>query len=822
MNPLSINEIAIAVNGKVFGNENIIIKNIIIDSRTFSADKSTIFAAIKSLRNDGHNFIPELYKKGITNFIVSEIKKEFENFENANFIIVENTISALQKLGAYYRKNFTNSLVAITGSNGKTVVKEWIFQLLHENKNITRSPKSFNSQIGVPLSLMLLDNKFDLAIIEAGISFTGEMELLEKIIYPEIGIFTNIGNAHQENFENIEKKIREKIKLFKNSKLIIYNSDIKKTDEIIRNEYSQTKELFTWGKNKNASLKVLNINRKNNFTEIISLHNEKEISIKIPFTDTASVENSINCLAFLISSGNFSSQILEKFSWLSPVEMRLELKQGINNCTLINDFYNSDLSSLKIATDFLNTQNQHFRKTIILSDIPQSGTIEEELYKEISEIITKSGVTRIIGVGEKISFHKNYFKNIHQKTFYNSTEEFLNNFKTTDFLEETILIKGSRKFEMERISAQLIQKKHRTVMEINLNAIIHNLNYYKSIIKKETKIMIMVKAFSYGSGSFEIANLLQEQGVDYLGVAFADEGVKLRKAGISVPIIVMNPEIEGFANIIDFNLEPEIYSFGILREFIKSAEKNFSVQIPIHLKIDTGMKRLGFCDYEIDDLIFEIKKSDKIKIKSIFSHLAATDEEIHDDFTKYQLEKFKTISEKIISQFDYPIIRHSLNSSGIERFPEAQFEMVRLGIGLYGFSPKNGNKLMNVSTLRSKISQIKNVKTGETVGYSRKGKSEKDTKIAVIPIGYADGFNRALSNGKGKVLINGKFAPIIGNVCMDMCMADLQNIEAAENDDVIIFGDEFPASEISKILNTIPYEIITGISERVKRIYYRE
>lgn len=822
MYQISLKEIASAIPCKILGNEKAIIKNIIIDSRTVSANKSTIFTAIKSSRNDGHKYVTELFHKGITNFIVSDFKEEYKNLRNANFIITDNTVSTLQKLAIYIRNKFSNTLVSITGSNGKTVVKEWLFQLLHEDKNIVRSPKSFNSQIGVPLSLSLLENKFDLALIEAGISLPGEMDLLEKMIKPDIGIFTNIGNAHQENFKNIEEKIKEKIKLFKNAELIIYNSDNDKVSKIIESEYKNKTKLFCWSQNKNSDLKAIKVISKNNSSQIITRFKDEEISIEIPFTDNASIKNALSCLAFLISSNNYNPYILENFKLLSPIEMRLELKQGINNCTLINDYYNSDLTSFKIAIDFLNTQNQHDKKSIILTDILQSGTDDEELYGEISQIILNSGIEKFIGIGEKISKHKAIFNKINEKLFYESTDKFLTSFKTSYFYNETILIKGSRKFELEKISEELIWKKHRTVMEINLNAMIHNLNYYKSLIKKDTKIMIMVKAFSYGSGSFEIANLLQEQKVDYLGVAFADEGVKLRKAGISVPIIVMNPESDGFTNIIDYNLEPEIYSFNILKRFIKTVERSVSGHVSIHLKIDTGMKRLGFCDIEIDKLIGELKKTDKIKIKSIFSHLAGTDESVHDDFTKHQLGKFKNISKKIINEFNYPILRHILNSSGIERFPEAQFEMVRLGIGLYGFSPNNSDKLMNVSTLKSKISQIKIVTQGETIGYSRKGKSEKNTLIAIIPIGYADGFSRTLSNGKGKVLINGKLAPIIGNVCMDMCMADLQNIEAKENDDVIIFGDNYPANEQSNILNTIPYEIITGISERVKRIYYRE
>jgi alanine racemase len=817
---ISLSEVEKAVWGKIFGNPEQQIDSLLIDSRSAFFSDKTLFFALEGSRHNGHNFIGELMKKGVQNFVVREIP-QIENCEKFNFIVVENTLKALQNMAFYFRLNFRNRVVGITGSNGKTVVKEWLFQLLHDENPIVRSPKSYNSQVGVPLSLALLDNNSVEAFIEAGISLPGEMEILEKMIRPEIGIFTCIGNAHQENFQDLKSKIKEKFILFKNSESIIYCRDYDELDNILNEEKQfSNKKLFSWSEKKEADLTVEKIEKTNHGSQISVCFKSNKIIIFIPFQDKASVENAMTCLAYIILTRDIKTFNFDKFSELSHIEMRLEIKKGTNNCTIINDSYNSDITSLGIALDLLANQNQHSKKTLIISDILQSGFSSDELYSQISEIIKKYNIHRLIGIGKSICKQQEIFQFISENTFFESTQMFLNSSNTDDFRNEAILLKGSRQFAFESISEFLQEKKHRTVLEINFAALVHNLNYYRSLLSEKTKIMVMVKAFSYGSGTYEIANLLQHQRIDYLGVAYVDEGISLRKSGISVPIMVMNPEIDNFSNMIDFNLEPEVYSFRILRIFTEAARKRGASDYPIHIKIDTGMRRLGFLVSEIEELISVLKKNPYIRVKSVFSHLAATDENFHDDFTNEQISTFKNISLKISEKLNYPIIRHILNSSGIERFSDSAFEMVRLGIGLYGFSPANQDKLMNVSTMKTKISQIKKIKTGETVGYSRKGKAESNIVIAVVPVGYADGLSRALSNGKGKMQVNGKFASIIGNVCMDMCMLNITGIEAEEGDEVIIFGENFTAADFAKQLNTIPYEIITGISERVKRIYF--
>ncbi len=821
MQKITLNEIASIICGKSYIENDNYVNEIILDSRSILSTKETLFFAIIGERHNGHDFIKDLYSKGVKNFIISCDFEKFKKLEDTNFIFVKDTLFALQTLGEFFREKFKNPVLSITGSNGKTITKEWLYELLHKDIKIVRSPKSFNSQIGVPLSACLLENKYDLGILEAGISKIGEMENLEKIIKPDIGIFTNISNAHQENFPDIETKISEKLELFKATDLIIYCSDYKEIDEAIKNDSNLcTKTLFTWSHSNESDIEVIESFQINGETKIKVKYKDELITFKIPFSDKASIENALNCLSYIISTGLHTDFDYDKFEHLPSVEMRLEIKKGISNCTLINDTYNSDINSLKIALDLLNNQNQHERKTLILSDILQTGINEKDLYKEVAQLLQKNNIHRFIGIGNAIENARLLFSEINQTSFYYTTKDFLEKNSIQNFNNEAILIKGSRSFTFENISDFLQQKKHRTELEINLNAIIHNLNFYRSIIPENTKIMVMVKAFSYGSGSYEIANILQHNRVDYLGVAFADEGIRLREGGISLPIIVMNPETQSFRNMIDYKLEPEIYSFEILDEYVKYGTKYSNKPLAVHLKIDTGMKRLGFSDFEIDELLKKIKTHKNIYVKSIFSHLVATGEHVHDDFTNYQINKFKEISSRIINELNYPVIRHILNSSGIERFPAGTFDMVRLGIGLYGFSPSEQDKLMNVSTLKSKISQIKSVRKGETIGYSRKGVAIKDSEIAIIPVGYADGLNRNLSNGKGKLLIKGKRVPIIGNICMDMCMVDITGLEAKTGDEVIIFGDKNPANELANELNTIPYEIITGISDRVKRVYY--
>ncbi len=808
------------------GNIDSIIKDLLIDSRKINNPSTSLFFAIKGDRHDGHAYIKELYEKDVRNFVVSTLPKNYTQFSKSNFILVKDTLEALQLLCANHRQQYKIPVIGVTGSNGKTIVKEWLYQLLREDKNIVRSPKSFNSQVGVPLSVWQMNENYDLGIFEAGISKPHEMKLLEHIIQPTIGLITNIGQAHDENFENQKQKVNEKLKLFVHSEVIIYCRDyLLVHEEITNSKILKETKIFTWSRKLRADLLIGRITKTATDTEIQGIYKNNFINISIPLIDEASIENAIHCWAMLLYLGYENNIIAERMRFLSPVAMRLELKEGINNCSIINDSYNSDLSSLAIALDFLNQQKQHPKKTLVLSDILQSGQNNEVLYKEVAELIHKKGVTRLIGIGEGISSQQHQF-NI-EKSFYRSTADFLQQFNNSFFVDETILLKGARVFGFEAISTIIQQKAHETVLEINLNSIVHNLNYYRSKLTSDTKIMAMVKAFSYGSGSFEIANILQFHRIDYLAVAYADEGFELRKSGITMPIMVMNPEEQSYDSMIQYNLEPEIYSFrvlGLFEETLKRSDRKNSAAIPIHIKLDTGMHRLGFDDNEVNELIVRIKNNKHLTIRSIFSHLAATDEPEHDDFTWQQIKKFTEMSEKIRSHFSYPILQHILNSAGISRFPDAQFDMVRLGIGLYGIGANTSEQaqLQNVSTLKTSISQIKNIPANETIGYNRKGVSNRDIQIATIPIGYADGLSRKLSNGKGKMIVKGKPAPIIGNVCMDMCMIDITDINANEQDEVIVFGDAYPIAEIAKDVGTIPYEILTNVSRRVKRVYYQE
>lgn len=824
----TISTIASVINATISGNGNTdtAIKNLLIDSRKLSNAETSLFFAIKGERHDGHAYLIDLYEKGVRHFVVSSLPPNNYVFNNSVFLLVKDTLLALQYLCAFHRKQFKIPVIGITGSNGKTIVKEWLYQLMREDKNIVRSPKSFNSQVGVPLSVWQITEENKLGIFEAGISKTQEMSLLETIIRPTIGLITNIGQAHDESFENQKQKVDEKLKLFVNSEVLIYCKDyLLVHNEISINKAFKDLQVFSWSRKLRSDLLIGRITKGVADTKIQGIYKNDFIHINIPFTDEASIENAIHCWAMLLYLGYENPVIAERMRFLSPIAMRLELKEGINNCSIINDSYNSDLGSLAIALDFLNQQKQHPKKTLILSDILQSGRNEETLYREVAELIHKKGVSRLIGIGDGISNQTKQFDV--EKTFYRSTDEFLKEFNNSFFRDETILLKGARAFGFEAISKIIQQKAHETVLEINLNAIVHNLNYFRAKIKSDTKIMAMVKAFSYGSGSFEIANILQFHRVDFLAVAYADEGIELRKAGITMPVMVMNPEEQSYDSMLQYNLEPEIYSFRVLslfEETLKRSEHDSDHPIPIHIKLDTGMHRLGFDEDEVNELIVRIKNNKHLTVKSVFSHLAATDESEHDDFTWQQIKRFNEMSEKIKSHFTYPIMKHILNSAGITRFPDAQFDMVRLGIGLYGIGAGTSeqSQLQNVSTLKTSISQIKNIPANETIGYSRKGIATRDIQIATVPIGYADGLSRKLSGGKGKMIVNGQYAPIIGNVCMDMCMIDITDINASENDEVIVFGEAYPITEVAKDVGTIPYEILTNVSRRVKRIYYQE
>ena len=819
----NLQEIASVLNAKLvkgshFTNQKVV--QIITDSRTFFKGENSLFFALTGPRNNGHAYIPNLIEKGILAFVVSD--RSVIN-SKATFILVENTTTALQKLAAYNRRQQNYPVIGITGSNGKTIVKEWLHNILSHEFKIVRNPKSYNSQIGVPLSVLLMDNAYDLGIFEAGISQPGEMKKLAEIIKPTIGIFTNIGDAHQEGFVSLQQKTQEKLLLFTACKQLIFNSDIqiiKKAAEDFCNAHSTEK--VDWSlKNTNATIFYLIKKRADSVEIMASLKNEK-YSFKIPFTDDSSIENACHCFAAASLLSKDLTALIPEFENLFPVEMRLEIKQGINNCLLVNDYYNSDLNSLSIALSVLHQQaaKAHLYKQVILSDIQQTGLPDAELYKQVNKLLTDWKMDEIIGIGTEISRHSELFSM--QKSFFDSVSDFERHFNRTHFQSSAILIKGARQFTFEKISLLLQYKAHQTQLEIDLNALIHNLNIFKKLLLPETKIMVMVKAFSYGSGDIEIASSLQYQNVAYLAIAVTDEGVLLRNAGIKTPVIVMNPEQSSFQQIIDYQLEPNIYSIDLLEDFRKTVVQNGKHEYPVHLKIDTGMNRLGLkTETEVNKAIQIIQESYHIKIQSVFSHLAASDDKGFDAFTHEQFEQFEKAATQITESFPYKIDRHILNSAGIERFPEKQFEMVRLGIGLYGIS-NIGLPLQNIGTLRSTISQVKTVNPGETVGYSRKGKIAKESLIAIVPLGYADGLDRKLGNNNGSAFIHGKWVPIIGNICMDMLMLDVTGMDVKPGEKVEIFGQHIPITELAEKVGTIPYEILTGISQRVKRVYLQE
>jgi alanine racemase len=824
----NLEQIAGLVNGELFLRlpEKQEVIHLVTDSRKITAPDTSLFFAISGDRRNGHEFIQALVVSGVTSFVISQ-KEMLLRHQDVNFILVADPLRAMQQLAAHHRQHFTIPVLGITGSNGKTIVKEWLYQLLREDYHIVRSPKSYNSQIGVPLSVWQMSPDDTLAIFEAGISMPGEMANLEKIIRPDIGIFTNIGQAHDENFLSQKQKIAEKLRLFTGAAMLLYCRDYLGITEGI-NEASFLPpglRYFTWSRKLKADLQIGRVSKGSSETEIQAVYRNDFISIRIPFTDEASVENAIHCWAMMLHLGYDQEIIGRRMEMLSPVAMRLEMKEGINNTSIINDSYNSDIGSLTIALDFLNQQKQYERRTVILSDILQSGKSEESLYKEVNDLLLRKGVRKLIGIGPAISRQQESFSM--EKYFYTTTDDFLREYNTSRFQEETVLLKGARPFGFERISRNLQQKAHETVLEINLNAVVHNLNYYRSRLAPQAKIMAMVKAFSYGSGSFEIANIMQFHQVDYLAVAYADEGVELRKTGITLPIMVMNPEEQSFEAMIAYKLEPEIYSFRILKSFSEALKRNPPADgqpFPIHIKLDTGMHRLGFEEEDVSQLIVRIKNNRLLRIVSIFSHLAGSDEQVHDGFTREQIEKFNLMSAQVTEHFKHKILKHILNSAGIIRFPEAIFDMVRLGIGLHGIAagPQEQRQMQTVATLKTTISQLKNIKAGESIGYSRKAYAERDMVIGTVGIGYADGLNRKLGNGNGKMLVNGAFAPIIGNICMDMAMLDLTDIPAKEGNEVLVFGNEYSIIEMAKALDTIPYEILTNVSQRVKRVYFHE
>jgi alanine racemase len=819
----TIKEVAKVISAKTAKLHDATIRILLIDSRRLSFPEESLFFSLKTKTNDGHKYIRELYHLRVRNFVVSEMLPEFESMLEANFLVVNDTLRALQKLAAFHRRRFTIPVIGITGSNGKTIVKEFLYQLLHAEFNIVRSPRSYNSQIGVPLSVWQMNEKHTLGIFEAGISQPDEMERLKPIIAPTIGIFTNIGEAHQENFLSSTQKCMEKLRLFSECEAIIYDGDNVFLSNCIESALLSHKAI-AWSKsNSEAPLFVESITKKATGTEIVCTIMGLSNTYMIPFTDDASIENVIHCIALMLYLKPTSVRDATKFVRLEPVAMRLDVKQGRNNCVLINDTYNSDINSLDIALDFLQSRKREkqMKSTLILSDILQSGTLPKSLYKKVADLVSRKKIDRIIGIGRDLMEYESLFTM--ERAFYQTTDGFLASPELKSFRDELILLKGSRRFHFERISELLEKKVHETILEVDLDAIVHNFNHYRSMLLSETKLIAMVKAFGYGIGPDELAKTLQEYRCDYLAVAVADEGAALRKEGISIPILVMNPELSSFNLLLENLLEPEIYSFRLLDAMISETARRGITSYPIHIKIDTGMHRLGFQPGDMQALCERIKPQTGVTVRSVFSHLAGSDSSEFDSFTEQQVEEFNQAAKELEAGLDYKLFKHILNSAGIERFTQYQMDMVRLGIGLYGVSASNDKALQNVATLKTTILQIQDVAAGDSIGYSRRSYVSRDSRIATIPIGYADGLDRHFSNGIGEVLVNGRRCPIIGNICMDTTLVDVTDMKTArEGDPVIIFGEELPIKELSDKLGTIPYEILTSISPRVKRVYYRE
>ncbi len=818
----TIQHIATIVQANTVIVEDASIEYLLVDSRKIVFPSTTLFFALTGNRRDGHNFIKEVYERGIRNFVVTN-GFDTTPFAQANFLMVTNTTEALQALAAYHRSQFNIPVIGITGSNGKTIVKEWLYQLLLPDYNIVRSPRSYNSQIGVPLSVWQINAQHTLGIFEAGISTTAEMEKLEKVIQPTVGIFTTLGNAHDEGFSSKAIKVAEKFKLFIHANKIVYAADDELLAPFVKDTAKST--YFSWGSKQSASLQIINSKTTHNQTELTAFYQQQIIAITVPFVDEASIHNACTCWATLLLMQYSNAVIAQRMLQLQPVEMRMQLKKGINNCSVLNDSYSNDISSLGIALDYLKQQSSNQSTTVILSDILQSGLKEEDLYKQVAQELQHRNVNRFIGIGKQLGTYQHFFKeSIPQAAFFATTESFLQQ-NTHSFKDEFILLKGARVFAFERINHWLEQKVHQTVMEINLTAMVHNLKQYQQQLQPATKLMAMVKAFSYGSGSAEVARLLQFHKVDYLAVAYADEGIELRKAGISLPIMVMNADEAGFDALLEYNLEPEIYSFNVYHAFHTYLQQQAIQHFPVHIKLNTGMNRLGFDADEVEHIAMLLQQHTSMVVKSVFSHLTSSESAEHDGFTQQQAALFMQGCNIIEKHIGYNFIKHIANTAGIFRHPNLQYDMVRLGIGLYGVDSANGKQihLEPVATLKSTIAQIRNVKANDTIGYNRKGKVTIDSKIATIRIGYADGFSRKLSNGVGCIFINNTLAKVVGSVCMDMVMVDITNIpNVQEGDEVEIFGKHLPIQQVADWCGTISYEIMTSISQRVKRVYIEE
>lgn len=809
-------------------------KRLLTDSRLLNVSGNSIFFAIRGDRHDGHRFLRELYDKGVREFVVEEgamtaaEKTAAAHWgREAKFYEVPNTVEALQTLARQHREQFDLPVIGVTGSNGKTIVKEWLAQLAGGARNVVASPKSFNSQIGVPLSVWNIRPEHNLAIFEAGISLPFEMQALQSVINPTIGIFTNVGTAHDEGFKSKRQKITEKLKLFIHAEKLIFRSDypeITSEIELLLLPVNPALQCIAWSTGREAPIRVL-FATGDSHTLIHLAQASGDCEFSVPFTDEASLENITHCIVCLLELGIAPAYIQSQLNKLKPVSMRLELKEGILNTYLIDDTYNSDIQGLTMALSFLNRQNQRPQKTVILSDVLQSGLTPDELFQAISELLEASHIDTFIGIGPELSRHQNLIR-IGRAYFYESTQAFLDTYLPGSLANSIVLIKGARSFSFERIVTALQQKTHKTVLEINLDAITHNLNYYKNYTGNHTKVMAMVKAFAYGAGSAEVASVLQFNRVDYLGVAYPDEGISLRQSGITLPIMVMNATPDAYEAMQRYDLEPEIFSRRSMEEWLSFIDRAPSGRtLPaIHLKLDTGMHRLGFVGEDYEWLADVVRSNSNLKIASIFSHLVGADEGKHTPFSKEQYRKFREGTDFLETAIGHPVLKHLLNSAGIIRFPEYKLDMVRLGIGLYGIEATGEKQgaLQTVGTLKATISQIKKIDAGDTIGYGRRGQVDKPSRIATISIGYADGYDRRFGNAMGKVLVNGVLCPTVGSICMDMTMIDVTEAKAREGDEVIVMGERLPAWQLATSIGTIPYELFTNIGERVKRVFFKE
>ncbi len=816
----SIEKIATLVGARRYGDHDANVRWLLTDSRSLCFPEETLFFALRTKRNDGHRYIDDLYRRGVRSFVVEQVPEHPQ--ADANYLKVPSSLAALQRLAERHRDEFSFPVVGITGSNGKTMVKEWLYQLLLPSQKIVRSPRSFNSQIGVPLSVWLLSEQTEVAIFEAGISQPGEMMALHDIIQPTVGVLTCLGSAHQENFRSLEEKCLEKLELMHDTEALVYPMDDNTVSRCIR-RLGYRGERIGWSRTDSQApffVKEITLNAQSAHVTYIYKGTQGEYTI--PFIDEASIDDSIICAATALHLGLTPEQIAGRMPGLEPVAMRLEVKQGQRGCTIINDSYNNDINSLAIALDFMNRRQQQSANTLILSDIYQSGTSAAELYREVNDLCLKRGVTKFIGIGDELSAQSNTFL-VGEKYFFATTDDFLASPVFAQLHDELILLKGARRFGFERITEQLEQKVHETILEVNLNAVVDNLNYYRSFLKPETKMVCMVKADAYGAGAVEVSKTLQDHRVDYLAVAVADEGVTLRKAGITANIMVMNPEMTAFKTMFDYDLEPEVYSFRLLDALIKAARKEGITGWPVHIKLDTGMHRLGFNpEDDMDELIDRLKHQQAVIPRSVFSHFVGSDSDSFDDFSARQFQLFDEGSRRLQAAFSHKILRHMDNSAGIEHFPQRQMDMCRLGIGLYGVNPRNNEMLSTVSTLKTTILQLRHVKAGDSVGYSRRTVLDRDSLIGAIPIGYADGLNRHLGNRHGYCLVNGQRAEYVGNICMDVAMIDCTDIDCHEGDSVEIFGSNLPVTVLSDLTDTIPYEVLTGVSGRVKKVYFQD